>query len=1066
MEQSQSTQHATQQATQPYTDPRRQGRTLSQMSNDDAADIICVLHANSAMANIAVRTTMLTAPEHILQNEDLDGVTADDLALIPALKRRSREIALRMSSTVKLPEEGFRFGRNPASCDILLTDNPRDRLVSNVHFKIFVNDQGSLMIEDCSTNGTWLDDVFLKSKDKYGRPLAKPARRALKHGAMIGLVVGPERENIQLMIRIPTRLECEDMYEHNLREYLQLRGITAKFSSVRESSFGNHWHGGALYNFTGLLGKGAFATVYRVQTKSEGTVFAAKEIDQRRFYKNGILDVKFDNELQIMKMLKHPNIVDYVDCQTYKDWIYIIMEYVPYGELSKELAIRGRLSEPQVQQITKQTLRALDYLHRQGITHRDIKPDNILIYSREPLIVKLSDFGLSKSVVDQQTFLKTFCGTLLYCAPEVYPDYQTYIQAPSKRRRSGDQSSRTSPYNSSADMWSFGAVIFHLMAGKAPIIGRGDNQGVQMLSNIMTKPVDWGPLREVGISEVAIDFINALLNRQPALRPKEHECFDHLWLKSVPDILDYNHVENVDFRRDGRLDNVDEGDEEDDELIGDLQRLTQDQKVLRGAVAGPYSTPSSPERPMKKPKMVRDESTLAEEILYPHLPPVSQTPSSRAKAAPKLFGEITASVLKSSGLFGGIAGPASSPARRGDLPQISNRLEQVSMNDFASPALGDGRSAVQRTPKKPHLVHDVDDSYAGPPISGSAASMMGAQLGQMNMSSPKPAIPDAPRADTNNLVPPQSRDVAPARCIGQALDGVPSSQNSSRSTASDEARHIDVTLLADEEAFAAEQKVRQTAREENARLKAQTFHVPTGTFTPAAATAKTFDAPAQRSIRNSESSDHQSASSGGTEVLRLLSTNTFASSAHTFGKLFPVEGSFDNKPIPLLERSTLWGRALQCNCQYANTKDTRVPKFGMKIVFWGPGIEEVEKNGGDWTKVPKIRTIVATSATRGIQVNGIHLSQESDDGKAALFGKIYSGDIITILDGTQPGSYLKYRVEILFGDSAERRPEKEPFVIQKEYHYQARKKDQSMHMPSHHGDNTALLPPPDGVTMA
>lgn len=114
------------------------------------------------------------------------------------------------------------------------------------------------------------------------------------------------------------------------------------------------------------------------------------------------------------------------------------MEYIGGGELSAFLSQVGRLQEDMVKTIARQILHALQYLHRRKITHRDIKPDNILIASLEPFRVKLSDFGLSK-VVQEETFMKTFCGTLLYCAPEVYPEYENYRRGEArKRRRLGD----------------------------------------------------------------------------------------------------------------------------------------------------------------------------------------------------------------------------------------------------------------------------------------------------------------------------------------------------------------------------------------------------------------------------------------------------------------------------------------------------------------------------------------------------------------------------------------------------------------------------------------------------
>ena len=134
-----------------------------------------------------------------------------------------------------------------------------------------------------------------------------------------------------------------------------------------------------------------------------------------------------------------PNIVQYIDYSDQDSYLYIIMEYVACGELSTYMSQNGPMPELLAKSVSRQMLNALDYLHKRKITHRDIKPDNILIASNDPFTIKLSDFGLSKVVNDKETFLKTFCGTLLYCAPEVYPDYDLYKSgSPVKRRRRGN----------------------------------------------------------------------------------------------------------------------------------------------------------------------------------------------------------------------------------------------------------------------------------------------------------------------------------------------------------------------------------------------------------------------------------------------------------------------------------------------------------------------------------------------------------------------------------------------------------------------------------------------------
>ena len=116
------------------------------------------------------------------------------------------------------------------------------------------------------------------------------------------------------------------------------------------------------------------------------------------------------------------------------------MEFVPHGDLTPYVNSDIAMPEYMSRNVAHQIMLALEYLHQSGVTHRDLKPDNILVAGHEPFKFKLSDFGLSKVIKDNETLLKTFCGTLLYCAPEVYPGYENVKAGlpQTRRRRRGE----------------------------------------------------------------------------------------------------------------------------------------------------------------------------------------------------------------------------------------------------------------------------------------------------------------------------------------------------------------------------------------------------------------------------------------------------------------------------------------------------------------------------------------------------------------------------------------------------------------------------------------------------
>lgn len=223
---------STQPLTQPFQDPRRHGHP-SMVSERDESDILCILVPASASALSAVDRIRQTSPQHVLQNETLEAVEDHGLSLVydeapshgtntPSYDlphtSSAHDIALRMSSALLQPQLGFVFGRNPKLCDLVLSDSSLLK-VSNKHFRIFVNVNGILMLEDTSTNGTYVDNVLLRCRNQDG---ASSTTRTLNSGSMIALptVSRAASEVMRFLVKFPPRIYARDRYDQNLAAYL------------------------------------------------------------------------------------------------------------------------------------------------------------------------------------------------------------------------------------------------------------------------------------------------------------------------------------------------------------------------------------------------------------------------------------------------------------------------------------------------------------------------------------------------------------------------------------------------------------------------------------------------------------------------------------------------------------------------------------------------------------------------------------------------------------------------------------------------------------------------------
>ncbi|GKV04363.1 hypothetical protein SLEP1_g16523 [Rubroshorea leprosula] len=200
------------------------------------------------------------------------------------------------------------------------------------------------------------------------------------------------------------------------------------------------------YELGRLLGQGTFAKVHYARNLKTGTSVAIKIVDKDKILKAGMID-QVKREISVMKLVRHPNVVELYEVMASKSKIYFVLEYAKGGELFNKVA-KGKLKEDVARKLFQQLISAVDYCHSRGVYHRDLKPENLLLDEQGNL--KVSDFGLSALAESrrQDGLLHTTCGTPAYVAPEVI----------SRRGYDGRK----------ADIWSCGVILFVLLTGYLP----------------------------------------------------------------------------------------------------------------------------------------------------------------------------------------------------------------------------------------------------------------------------------------------------------------------------------------------------------------------------------------------------------------------------------------------------------------------------------------------------------------------------------------------------------------------------------------------------------------------
>jgi len=251
------------------------------------------------------------------------------------------------------------------------------------------------------------------------------------------------------------------------------------------------------------VGRGGFSVVYEGTEKTTGRKVAIKVIDKK---KQDAEQLKIlEREIEIMRKLKHPNIVELYDVVATNDQIFMVLEFVSGGELYDQIVARGSFTEADAANLMRQILSATAYMHENGIAHRDLKPENLLLSTAKADEVKVADFGLSKDTSSGMSAMTTCCGSPSYVAPEVL---------------------QQGTYNNCCDIWSLGVILYVLLSGFLPFYG--DTQE-ELFDKILTGSYSFNHKCWEDISAQAKDLVLKMLTLNAADRPTAAQCLKHEW---------------------------------------------------------------------------------------------------------------------------------------------------------------------------------------------------------------------------------------------------------------------------------------------------------------------------------------------------------------------------------------------------------------------------------------------------------------------------------------------------------------------------------------------------------
>ena len=282
------------------------------------------------------------------------------------------------------------------------------------------------------------------------------------------------------------------------------------------------------FEFLHIIGRGGFGKVWSVKSKKTNKHYALKQMSKVK-----IIDKKsiksINSERELLSQLYSPFIVNMHYAFQDKEYLYLVMDLLPGGDLRYHISIHKKFSEEQTRFFICGIILSLEYIHSKGIIHRDIKPENLVL--DEKGYIRLTDFGIAKKNLEDNS--SETSGTPGYMSPEVI---------------------NSKNHSFPADYFALGVIGYEFMKGNRPYKGKNRKEIKEQMNErqaqITLKEIIKNNYENVeninegeNWSKESIDFINKLLIRNPEERlgfGGVQDLKQHLWLKYYPWNLMYN----------------------------------------------------------------------------------------------------------------------------------------------------------------------------------------------------------------------------------------------------------------------------------------------------------------------------------------------------------------------------------------------------------------------------------------------------------------------------------------------------------------------------------------------